>query len=425
MAIATSTTLSAILKTLYPKGNLPKEHVYAQDPFVALVAKDSKFGGEAVKIPIQYRGGGNTGRTVAQAQASTAPAGYRAFTILAAQRTVRHAVAQWDRQAVRATMQGSDTAFVQAVKKEMDAQLYTLGRNLARDVWGDGGGTLGQVLSGVGTPTITLANPDDIVNFDEGQIVQAADSNPGVINTGNVRVGSATITAIDRSAGTLTISGNWTTAITSFTAGDFLFLQGDIDTNAFTVGGYGARGIASWVPQVAPGPTDSFYSVNRSVDATRLAGWRYNGQGQSIEEVIQIMAAYIKREGGLVDYCFLSPRNWYRLSMSASTRSVFDISTGKKDFPFGFSGFKVTTAAGDVTVVAGPNVKSDRLYLINKASWTLRSLDPVPSMVTDDGNDYLRLGNANTFEARMLYDMVLTCDMPGFNGVASLTPPTY
>ena len=430
MAAADKATLADVLKTNYPGGKLPKEALYDQNPFVGMVKKNPRFGGDGVKIPFQYRGGVNPSRTVAGAQTNTRPAGYKGFFIRDDDKTFKIAVARWDRQAIKQTQMGAEQTFVDGVKKEIEAQEYALARDLARYVWGNGGNTLGQIsaTSNTGTPTITLANPGDAVNFDEGTVVAAANADPGVSGAGTVRVGTATIIAVDRMLGTLTITGNWTASITAVAASDFLFPFDGIDAGAFSVGGYGARGVPAWITDTAPGLTDNFYSVNRSADPVRLAGLRYDATGLDIEEAIQIGGVYLSREGRKGDYvAFVEPRNWHRLVNTATSRTVYTLNPtdGKKVVNVGYQAFNVVTAAGTVKVVADPNQRSTRIHILDMSSWTLYSTGEAPELQMDDGLDWLRVSDQNQYEARLSFDVALACDNPSNNAVITVTAPTF
>ncbi len=430
MPAADRNTLADVLKTNYPGGKLPKEALYEANPFIGLVKKNPRFGGDGIKVPFQYRGGVNPSRTVAGAQTNTRPAGYKGFFIRDDDKTFKVAVARWDRQAVKQTQMGAEQTFVDGVKKEIEAQEYALARDLARYVWGNGGNSLGQIsaTSNTGTPTITLANPGDSVNFDEGTVVAAASTDPGAVGAGVVRVGTATIIAVNRMTGELTITGNWTASIAAVAALDFLFPFDGIDAGAYAVGGYGARGVPAWIPDNAPGLTDSFYGVNRSADPVRLAGLRYDATGFDIEEAIQIAGTYMSREGRRGDYrAFVEPRNWHRMVNGATSRTTYTVNPtdGKKKVNVGYEAFKVVTPAGPVEVVADPNQRPTRIHILDMNSWTLYSTGDAPELQMDDGLDWLRVSDQNQYEARLSFDIALVCDNPANNATVLVTAPTF
>lgn len=94
--------------------------------------------------------------------------------------------------------------------------------SLFRDV--DTPGVRGIVDSGIATPTITLWRIADAALWKAGDTAVCCTSDG--VNRGLQRAGSAALTAVDTSAGTLTIAGNWN-AVMGTTAGDYLFKSGE------------------------------------------------------------------------------------------------------------------------------------------------------------------------------------------------------
>jgi hypothetical protein len=164
----------------------------------------------------------------------------------------------------------------------------------------------------------------------------------------------------------------------------------------------------------------------RNADATRLAGWRYDATGVSVEEAIRILGTFIAREGGKSTHVFVNPRNWHRLMNEGAAKSIITTGpTGQNGkLVVGYDAIQVVTAAGTVKVIPGANVPSTQLYMLNMEDWCLLSLDEVPFVVNDDGNDFLRLSTDNTFEYRCGYDATLICYNPGSQGVATISAPS-
>lgn len=426
MAAATVTSLNAIHKILYANGDLPKQVMYAVDPFFAEVRKNTKFGGNSIAFPLQFRGGANTGSTVALAQTNTAPNGYSGFVIPASARKQRHGVAQWERQAIRATIVSGDRgAFVRGYQREVDGQSYALARDLAKDLWGTGGMALGQVGSGQGTPTITLLDVDSIVNFEVNMVVGGADADPGTTGAGTIRVGTATIIGVNRALGQLTVTGNWTASIAALAANDFLFQAGDIVAGDYAVGGRGLRGVPAWTPLTAPSATP-FFNVDRTQDSTRLGGYRLDCRGLTIEEAIRQLGLFLAREGGRANRVYLSMKNWHKFMNEGAARTVIQVGPtgGNGKLIFGYNAVEVVTSAGTVKVVAGANVPNDRIFMLNLADWELASLDECPTVVKDDGLNFVRQTTANIFELRLVYDAALICYNPGSQAVGQVNIPT-
>jgi hypothetical protein len=424
MAAATSTLLSAIYKELFGEaGDLPRQVMYRADPLLGEVRKNEKFGGNSINFPLQIRGGANTAGTVADAQTNTQPNLYVDFSIPATARHLRHAVCQWERQAIQATLVAGDRgAFVRGFQRLIEGQSYSLMQFLAKEIWGTGGQALCQIASGAAGLTVTLTDPDTITNIEVGMVLQAASADPGVSGAGVVRVGSATVTAVNRETFTFTLGAG----ITSLTDGDFLFQFGDIVAGDYAVGGRGMRGVGAWVPRTAPGATP-FFGVVRNQDVTRTAGYRLNAQGQSLTAAVRLLGTFMYQQGATCDRVYVSVRNWQRLLDEGHAQSV--IQCGPTDqhgkLVIGYDNIEIVTAAGKVKVLCSNKVPNDLIYMLNLGDWELASLQSAPVTVRDDSLEFIRQANANIFELRMLYDAALICYNPGQQGVAIVTPPSF
>lgn len=182
-------------------------------------------------------------------------------------------------------------AFLEGAKYNIDTGFRNITNNLASDLYGDGSGAIGQIAS-ISTGVITLVDPNSVVQFEQNMVLNSysVSGSTATISTGS---NLGYVIAVNRSAGTVTVSAtaggaagtptNWSTSFPN------LSVQGD--TN-FASGGLAQgltlklAGLAAWIPVTAPGSSDSFWGVNRSVDVTRLGGVRFNGTNESIEEAL-------------------------------------------------------------------------------------------------------------------------------------------
>jgi hypothetical protein len=147
-----------------------------------------------------------------------------------------YAVIEITRQLI-ATSRTSPGAFAQAIDTEVNSARKSLQENLARQmVFGDGTGWLARVSSGGGTTSLVMrAQPTHVGmpgvrNLRKGMVIDAYDGTSGAANkTGD----SLTITAINDSTNTVTISAAGTIA-----NGDYIFLE-----DSFRVEGQGLAGI--------------------------------------------------------------------------------------------------------------------------------------------------------------------------------------
>jgi|CXWL01.1.fsa_nt_gi hypothetical protein len=413
MGVLDTTALNAVLKTQYTqkKVNLL---CYKNNPFYAKVTKRTDFVGANKVVAVrnaspQGRGAGSLGFTAGLANMSASV--YNKFTVT---RVSDYAFGQVTTEAIRASKNDAGS-LVEGLKTEVDGAIYTCMRSLALGMYGNSGGARGQISSGssVGTATITLANLTDVVNFEVGMILNlsAADG-----TSGSKRTGTVTLTGVDRIAGTLTASGNWTAGISAAATGDYIFQNGDIEATKTLV-----SGLLGWLPTTAPTSGDSFFGLDRSSDVTRLAGIRYSaGSGGPIEETLIDAAALVSREGGMPDSVFMNPVDYANLVKAQATKVVFDRSKSFDEPDIGFKALQLQGPTGSMDVIPDLNCPKGRAFMLQMDTWCFESLGAAPGILDDDGNRILRSATADSYIIRVGYFGNLTCVAPGFNANITL-----
>lgn len=413
MGVLDTTALNAVLKTQYTqhKVNLL---TYKNNPLYAKMPKRTDFVGLNKVVAIrngapQGRGLGSLGFTAGLANMSASV--YNKFTVT---RISDYAFGQVTTEAIRASKNDAGS-LVDGLKKEVDGAIYTCMRSLAIGMFGNSGAKRGQIsaASNVGTPTITLATITDVTNFEVGMIlnVSATDGTSGA-----KRAGTVTLTGIDRVAGTLTASGNWTTGIAAAGALDFIFQNGDFEATKT-----GLSGLAAWLPLVAPVGGDNFFGLDRSSDVTRLSGIRDTTHaGGPIEETIIDVAALVVREGGNPDTVVLNPLDVAKFVKALSTKVIYDRSKSFDEPSVDFKSVKVMGPAGEIDVIGDINCPQGTGYMLQLDTWCLESLGAAPGILDDDGNRILRSATADSYIVRVGYFANMTCEAPGWNAVFSI-----
>lgn len=320
MTYATSTSAVAVLKELYiDDQSFLKDLVYSKNPTFALMPKDeSKDGlsGKYIPVPIQYAQPQGRSHTFANAQGNQTPNAYDSFFVYVIQ----------DYELVTITnllieqTQSNAGAFVDEMKREMDGGIRNLSNNMAFELFGSGTATRGAtsgalVLVSTGVYSFTLANPQNVVNFEVGMTIQASATDGGaVIPTSTPSTPDlGQITAVNRSTGVITILETQGAPHTDWLTGSSITVQGDIPaaggSGSGPLGATGsylaASGLSAWLTAVDPATNDSFWGVNRSTDPTRLAGLRYNATTFSIEEGVINALGFGNREGADPDMVIL------------------------------------------------------------------------------------------------------------------------
>lgn len=398
------TTFAAALKQHYVDFTV-KNLVYSNNPFLATVGKDEKFGGLNMPLPLIYGNPQGRSATFSNALNQKTNSQIKAFTLT---RVSDYSLANIQNEVLEASSGDSD-AFMRAATTEIDGAIQAATRSLAGALFRNGTGSIGQISAGstVASTSITLANIEDVVNFEVGMTLAASATDGGANRTG-----SAQITAIDRSTGVISTGSNWSSQISSLAAGDFLMVAGDLNAKI--------KGLDAWLPMPGVLTNASFFGVDRTLDATRLAGVNYDYSGVPIEEALVDLAARIGREGGVPDRCYMNFANYANLEKALGSKVVY-VNVKDQEGIVGFEGIKIHGQKGPITVIPDLNCQADRFYMLQSNSWKLYSLGMAPKLLKSDGMEFLRVSSADAVEVRVGYYAQLGCHAPGWNGVGKLS----
>lgn len=311
----------------------------------------------------------------------------------------------------------------------MDTGFRNISNNLAHDLYASGTGSRG-IISSAGMTTSgsttacswVLSDPSQIVNFEVNMLLVASATDGGVPSASTVL-----ITSINRSTGA--IGGTSSNAHSSdlsaeWAAGGYLTISGDVPAaGASGTGSYLAvSGLAAWLPVTAPTGGDSFWGVNRSVDVTRLAGVRFNGGSETIEEALTDAASLVAREGGQPDMCFMSFASYAALVKSLGAKVQY-VQVKHDMADIAFEGVTVNAPYGPITVIPDRNCPGLLAYLLSMDTLKFRSLGKAPHVLTYglEGLEGIRVSNADALEIRLGYYGNLIINAPGWNCVVSLS----
>ena len=396
------TNFAAALKQHYTSQRI-ENMVYKDNPFLAMVSKYESFGGENLKLPIKYGIPQGRSATFSDALANKTNSQLKAFLLT---RKSNYSLADIDNETLEAS-KGNANAFIEAATTEIDGAIESATRSLAISLFGDGGGSIGQIDTTVAGTTLTLNQADDITNFEVGMQIDFYTAATG----GTVRAGGPlTIDAVNRDAGSMTVSANLNT-ITGLTALDYIVPEGDYDLML--------SGLEAWVPSTAPSSTDSFFGVNRSADATRLGGIRFDGASLPLEEALIGAASRAAREGGKPDVCFMNYSNFADLEKALGSKVSYVNIKVKPEI--GFRGIEINGPRGVIKVIPDQNCPKDVAFMLDMSMWKLYSLGKAPKILDPDGLRFLRVSTADSVEVRVGYYAQLGCRGPGFNVRIALT----
>jgi hypothetical protein len=425
-----ATNQVAVLQELYPEnGWFMKDLVYKTNPTLALMPKDESpdgFAGKYIPCPLVYGAPQGRSANFANAQSNqTAPADVSFFVY----RVSNYELVTIQNDMVEAT-KNSQGSFVDLVKLNMDTGFRNISNDLALDIYSGGDGTRGYFggNGSISTGLITLNDPNQIVNFEVGMTLVSYSISSNVY-TQSTSSALGYVIAVNRSSGTLTVSAssggsagtptNWSTSF------PYLGVQGDVafGTITATTSFNKISGLQAWLPIVAPvSGTPLFWGIDRSADPTRLAGVRFNGQNESIEEALIDGASLVAREGGKPEMCFMNYASYAALEKALGSKVQY-VEVKHEEADIAFAGIRIMAPYGVITVVPDRNCPSQTAYLLQMDTWKLRSLGKMPHILTYgiEGLQGLRVSNSDALEVRIGYYGNLTCNAPGWNCVIQLS----
>lgn len=380
---------------------------YKSNPALALIPKETEAGGKYIPQPVIYEVNQGRSSTFSNAQGNQTPAQLAEFLLT---RKTDYDVATIDNQTMEAMATDKDS-FLRGTTLLIDAAIRGATISAASSLFRDGTGTIGAIATGgITAGVITLSNPADVSQFGVNQTLQANSTSGGV-----PRAALGYVIARNVMSGTITVSatglGGAAGSPTGWTAGDSLLVQGDNNAKM--------PGFAAWLPASAPGSSDNFYGVNRSVDS-RLYGLSYDGSASTIEEALIDHSMIMSREGAEPSHFITNfGSNAALLKALGSKVEYIDL---KGPAEISFRGVRVNGASSTIDVVPDRSCQVRAGYLLTMNTWKLYSLGQVPKILKyGDGLDMLRVYNADAAEVRVAYYAVPGCSAPGWNGQTTLS----
>ena len=402
-----STSVSEALKEHY-KPLRVKNMVYQNNPLLALMPKYEKFGGENMPVPIITAGPQRRSAVFGTAQDNTSVSKLHQFLLT---RVKDYSFAVIEHEAIRASQSNTD-AFLRYATMEIDGAIHSLKRSMAVAMYRDGSGSIGTVAgedaSGTdpagSAATCYLVNAGDITNFEIGMQIEFYANSSGKPDSGTKRAGGPyTISKVDRSGSQpfITFSGATDAAVT---IGDHLVQAGDINAKL--------TGLDGWLPTTV---TDSFFTVSRTDDPTRLGGVKFDGSALPIEEALIGGASEIAREGGAPDHVFMDFASYSNLEKALGSKVQYD-KVKSSDADIGFDALVINGPRGRMKVIPDHNCIPNVAFMLQLDTWSLNTLGAAPQILDADGNgQMMRVSNLDAYEVRIGYYGQIGCSAPGYN----------
>jgi hypothetical protein len=431
---ASLTDWEASLKEMYSERE-SKPLSFAKNVLLGTLPKERKNGGGDYFVQNVYRqaaGGGS---------ASFAKAKLNGYSSKISKLNITR-VPMFQRVAVNAHLmlagERTDESVV-AVSKEFDNGFTELASKVERRLFRSASGRIGQVKSTttVSTDTIILTDKADAWNFQEGDKLQfSATETGGAVHTGGTSSGILTVESIDYDAGTVKCTGADNSAEAQVAVLDYIYQDGDYDGCI--------AGLESWLPAGSGRSTalsTSFFGLTRSVAPQRLGGVYVDGTalGTDANGILIHLESEVTKHGGEPDLVICGTDFFRDLSQIwVTTRQGFErvavsatdrMSNGEPLIVSRlYPGIKAMVGGSMVTIVPTRHCPSNRLYMLQRDTWTLRHVGSgVPMFATEElGGQMLQQDTWTSGQtdievvAWLAAYLNLGCEAPGKNGVALL-----
>lgn len=420
----TQANVAGILKELYDQQKV-QWLTYKDNPLLAMIKKEERFPGKYYPVPVVYGLSQGSSATFATAYNNQSSPLVAEFLVT---RVSDFSLATIDGQLLAAA-QTDPGAFIDGAELMIDAAFQNETNRIASAMFRNGAGTIGQIASVSNVSgtnyLITLANPDDSVQFEGNQVLVAVQNLDG---SGTAPTDVATITSVNRNLGTMNVTSA-TNIASDWPANYWLAIQGDLPTtsnNNFQPSGSGTTnsmlkiaGLAAWLPLSGPALSgDAFFGVNRAMDVQRLAGVTFNGSALSLEEALLQGTGRIALNGGRVDTGICSYSTYTALITSLGSKVVYlDHKIGE----IGFRGVQVNGANTVMSVFPDRNCPDGVIYCIELDSFCLRSQNPAPHILKYmDEIEILRVPGLDAAELRVGGYFNMYTNKPGHNGAIAV-----
>ena len=399
------TDVPALYKTLFNDDEV-LDLTYKGRVLWALMPKKKNFTGSALDVPLIYSPPGGRSATFTDAQ-SLADDGVGAENFLLTRKT-DYQMVNLDGDSVEAA-DGDEGSFVDLFETHVEKGLSNLGRTINFDLYRGGYGVRGQIASGgISSAVSTLADAKTAVYFERNQTLVLSTQADGT----SIKSGTVKVSAVDRSAGTVTCTANVTAGVATAAALDYIYIKGD---NAKKI-----LGLDAYCPAAAPSGT--FKNVNRSNDPDRLGGIRAGDLSSlSLEEAVLVLndTAFTNGEAE-VDINLIHSLRYTDLCRElGSKKQIVDVKYGN----IGFKGLAIDHAGGSSILHGDRDCQYTALWGVEKKALFFASLGMAPRPLnvkgtTKDGTHFNP--NADGIVLRLGYRGELACRGPSLLSRATI-----
>ena len=401
MALDT-TAFDAGLQQHYEEKRKVRDLVERNNPFLGLVRKMENVGGNGIKTPLMFRNPTGGSATFSTAQSNTQPGGYDAFL-----QTHKEHYQTADISHKVLKLSSYREAFFSA-RKEIDRAINQVANTVSRKVFGDTGGSFARMSnSSYATTGLTLVRPEDAYHFEKNEVLKLSANKDG----SSAKSGTLTISSINRQTGTLTLTGNISAGVATAAQNDYIFKSGDQ--------ALGWTGLESFNPVEASDLT-TLAGIDQTEDS-RLGGVRIDATGMTVEEACIELAAQLSFEGARPSHAFVNPIRFKDLALSHQANRVGRRDVKSQSGYISYNAFTQMGPTGEILILQDTSCAPSEVRMVEMDTLCLKSADSIPHIAKEDGVMLLRKASSMDYEVRLVALGDLTCDAPGYLGVAKLS----
>ena len=368
------------------------------------------FKGKSVIYPIQLSGASGIGPTRALAAANARAGQFEAWQVSEVLPNFKRDTFDW--QTAERMSGNNEGSYIDAQLSQTRQSIDEFRCQIARSLWNDGAGDLGQILvlgaadTGLADFSVTWTRREDMRKVQIGQLLDLHTQRTGAggakrgrsdtsfkvvsMNLGTgVMVVRPVITDTDV-LNTVAFTGTERVAAsgTPGQPGEFVYSKDTRDSFP--------RGIRAFIPDtdaevLAAG---TFLGVDRTKDYTRLAGNRITWQGTYMETIREAcIAVGYNSHLAPSTVCWLSPRDFLAFLQEAEQNGAPPMANPGMTAKLGVAAVSVAASNGPmVTVASDDYLQAGRMYMLEMSGLTILAVGgKIISPIADDGLTILRL----------------------------------
>jgi hypothetical protein len=378
MANATSANKLSILQRMY--GPDMAEHEFDRDAYAQEMKKDTGGFGEGRHVVVRVSQTGGFSPDFARALANKKPAGEKRFFVTEKK---LYSLFGLDGLFLRKA-KGKPNSLIKGFDGEMRSAMRRFYAELDRSVWGDAGGSLGQLSAATVLASTTALFRTAKALFGlyptNSRIAFSSDTGTGTSPAGLRGPAPDVPTLLDVTgenfdANTITTQQLLNT-VPGITVNDFVFYDG-FYANSMT----GKRG---WNPIVAPSPGENFFGVDRSTSPQLLSGWRAPAKANF--ETTAINALTLAAQAGVMASglrLYANLEDWQKVVIELGAKYQRQPTDAKQ--VAGAKGIEVYGPKGTATIFGSNYVPPGNGWLGDPKSDTLLSEGQIPDILDEDG----------------------------------------